>query len=316
MFSMTCMDSVQKRPVNGTPTASTKNGHLPPGVPLGEVADATGIRFAVVKTPVLRLLERARLLRPAFRAYERALALGARLRTRGRQAEVGDDGLPLPPPALVVRVAGTSDTTWFLEGGRLGAEAIRAALERNGTSIDDVDTLLDFGCGCGRVTRRWAGLDAVAVHGTDADGRAVEWCRHNLPFATFARNELAPPLGFADATFGLAYGLSVLTHLPEPLQRPWLVELHRVLRPGAWLIVSVHGAHYLPRLDDAERSRFAAGDLVVRWEDAAGSNLCAAYHPRPYLERQADAAGFVLAEFVEEGAEGNPFQDLYVLRKR
>jgi SAM-dependent methyltransferase len=271
-----------------------------------------------VKAQVLRLLERARLLRPAFRAYEGSVALAARARARPRGTSGGtaDDGLPVPPPALIVRVAGTADTAWFLEGGRLGADAIRSALERNGARIEDLHALLDFGCGCGRVTRRWAGLGGVDVRGTDRDERAAEWCRANLPFATFERNALEPPLVFDDASFDLVYALSVLTHLPEALQRPWLTELHRVLRRGGWLIVSVHGAHYLPRLDAAERARFAAGELVVRWEDAAGSNLCAAYHPRPYVERELLAPGFELAEFVEEGAKGNPFQDLYVLRKQ
>lgn len=287
------------------------------GCPWGRF-DGRGIRFAVVKTQVLRLLERARLLAPAFRAYEGALALGARIRARPLDAGelLADDGLPVPPPALIVRVAGTADTDWFVQGGRLAADAIRSALERIGARVDELGALLDFGCGCGRVTRRWAGLQGVGVHGTDRDERAVEWCRANLQFATFERNGLEPPLAFHDAKFDLVYGLSVLTHLPEGLQRPWLTELHRVLRPGGWLIVSVHGAHYLPRLDDAERARFAAGELVVRWEDAAGSNLCAAYHPRPYVERELLGAGFELAEFVEEGAKGNPFQDLYVLRKR
>jgi len=42
------------------------------------------------------------------------------------------DGLPLPPPDLRVRVAGTADIAWFLEGGRLGEETIRGALDRAG----------------------------------------------------------------------------------------------------------------------------------------------------------------------------------------
>jgi len=272
---------------------------------------ASRLRFAVVKARLLRLLERTRLLRPAFRAYEALLSL----RVRRGSGPHPDDGLPLPPPALIVRVAGTPDAGWFLESGRLAAEAIRDSLERDGAPVDTLGAILDFGCGSGRVTRRWAGLHGVGVSGSDRDERAIEWCRRNLPFAEFETNGLAPPLAFDDDAFDLVYALSVLTHLPEELQLLWLRELRRVLRRGGRLLVTTHGAHYLPRLDAAERDRFESGQLVVRWEEAAGSNLCAAYHPRSYVERALPATGFELAEFVEEGAKGNPDQDLYLLRK-
>jgi SAM-dependent methyltransferase len=264
-----------------------------------------------VKAPLLRLLERTRLLRPAFRAYEALLSVRVR-----RRPAPPDDGLPVPPPALIVRVAGTPDAAWFLESGLLAADAIRDALERDGTPVDTLDAILDFGCGSGRVTRRWAGLHAVGVYGCDRDERAIEWCRRNLPFADFETNGLAPPLAFDDEAFDLVYALSVLTHLPEQLQLLWLRELHRVLRTDGRLLVTTHGAHYLSKLDDAERARFEAGELVVRWEEAAGSNLCAAYHPRSYVERTLLPQGFELADFVAEGAKGNPAQDLYLLRKR
>jgi SAM-dependent methyltransferase len=265
-----------------------------------------------VKAPLLRLLERTRLLRPAFRTYEALLALQA----RRRPAPTPTDGLPMPPPALVVRVAGTPDATWFLESGRLADEAIRDVMQRDGAPVETLTAILDFGCGCGRVTRRWAGLHGIRVSGSDRDERAIEWCRRNLPFAEFETNGLAPPLVFDDEAFDLVYALSVLTHLPEELQLLWLRELHRVLRPGGRLVVSTHGEHYASRLDAGERARFEAGELVVRWQEAAGSNLCAAYHPRSFVESTLLPAGFALADFVEEGAKGNPAQDLYLLRKR
>jgi SAM-dependent methyltransferase len=264
-----------------------------------------------VKAPLLRLLDRTRLLRPAFRTYEALLAL----RARKRSAPTPADGLPMPPAALIVRVAGTPDAAWFLESGRLAEEAIRDVLQGDGAPVETLGAILDFGCGCGRVTRRWAGLHGVNVSGSDRDERAIEWCRRNLPFAAFESNGLAPPLVFDDNAFDLVSALSVLTHLPEELQLLWLRELHRILRPGGRLVVSTHGAHYLSRLNAAERARFEAGELVVRWEEAAGSNLCAAYHPRSYVERTLLPAGFALAGFVQEGAKGNPAQDLYLLRK-
>jgi SAM-dependent methyltransferase len=261
-----------------------------------------------VKTQALRLLQRARLLGPAYRGWESVQAL----RDRGTPAAA--DGLPVPPAALRVRVAGTADVAWFLQGGRLGADSVRDALERHGARVEDLGGLLDFGCGCGRVTRNWAHLDGPSVTGSDHDGAAVEWCRRNLPFARFEVNGLGPPFAFADGTFDLVYALSVFTHLTEELQLAWMDELRRVLRPGGFLLLSVHGASYRERLSDAELERFDAGRVVVRWEGVAGTNLCSAFHPAAYVH-DVLARGFEFVEHAPEGAKGNPHQDLVLLRR-
>ncbi len=254
-----------------------------------------------MKRRLLRLLERARLLGPAFRAWETWTALRG-----GRRIEV--EGPPLPPRRLMVRVAGTADAEWFVRGGRAGYDAIAAHVPP-----DDVEAVLDFGCGCGRVTRWWHDF-AGFVAGTDLDPRAIAWCSRNLPFARFEVNGLTPPLAFADESFDLVYALSVFTHLTAELQLGWRDELRRVLRPGGALLVTTHGRSYLPRLAADERERFERGELVVRWDDLPGTNLCSAYHPEPYL-RQTFAAGFASVEIEPEGALGNPTQDVVLLRR-
>jgi SAM-dependent methyltransferase len=263
-----------------------------------------------VKAALLTLLRRLGLLRPAYRAYETLNVL----RAAGRPARAAADGLPVPPPQLIVRVAGTADVGWFLESGRLAAESVRDALARHGRRVEELGALLDFGCGCGRVTRHWAGLDRTAVHGADANAHAIAWCRANLLFARFASNGLAPPLDHTDESFDLVYALSVFTHLPEDLQHAWARELARLLRPGGFLLLTTHGERYRERLTPAERAAFDAGRLVVRWPEGAGTNLCSVFHPPSYVEERL-AAGLDVLEFVPEGARGNPHQDLYLLRK-
>jgi SAM-dependent methyltransferase len=263
-----------------------------------------------VKAGALNLLRRIGLLRPAYRTYETLNAL----RAAGRPAPAAQDGLPVPPRRLIVRVAGTADVGWFLESGRLAAESVQASLARHGRRIDELGSLLDFGCGCGRVTRRWAGLDRTAVHGADANERAVAWCRANLPFARFVSNGLAPPLEHADESFDLVYALSVFTHLPEDLQLAWMRELERLIRPGGFLLLTTHGERYRERLSHDEQAAFDAGRLVVRWPEEAGTNLCSAFHPPSYVKERL-AARLDVAEFVPEGAKGNPHQDLYLLRR-
>jgi SAM-dependent methyltransferase len=239
---------------------------------------------------------------PAFRAWEALQAVAPR-----RSPAV--DGPPLPPRRLMVRVAGTADADWFLRSGRAAYDAILAHVP-----LAELADVLDFGCGCGRVTRYWAEFPG-GVSGSDLDRPAVEWCRRNLPFARFEVNDLAPPLPFGDGSFDLVYALSVFTHLTEPLQLAWRDELRRVVRPNGVLLLTTHGSAYRRRLEPAERNRFDRGDLVVRWGDAPGTNLCSAYHPEPYL-RGTFADGFELLELEFEGATGNPTQDLIVYRRR
>lgn len=208
----------------------------------------------------------------------------------------------------MVRVAGTADGDWFLRSGRAAYDAIAAHV-----TVNDAAAVLDFGCGCGRVLRYWSGHSG-AVAGCDRDAGAVEWCSANLPFARVQGNELDPPLAYAGESFDLVYALSVFTHLTAELQEAWRDELRRVLRPGGHLLVTTHGASYLSRLEPDERARFEQGELVVRWDELPGSNLCSAYHPEPYVHELL-AHGFELVELAPEGALGNPTQDLIVLRR-
>ena len=219
---------------------------------------------------------------------------------------------PLPPARLVFRVAGTLDRQWFLDSGLRAAQSIRGTLSGHGVAVEALSSVLDFGCGCGRVIRHLLGLPGQ-LHGCDRDATAVRWCRRHLPPAAFAVNAIEPPLPYRDGQFALIYALSVFTHLPARLQQEWMRELRRVLAPGGHLLVSVHGAAYRDGLPEDERREFLAGRLVVR-DGPAGSNLCAAYHPEPYV-REVLARDFSLVDFVVEGALGNPRQDLLLLRK-
>jgi SAM-dependent methyltransferase len=223
------------------------------------------------------------------------------------------DGLPIPPASLRILVAATPDVAWFLESGRRGADSIRAVLERNEIALENAAPLLDFGCGCGRVLRHFAPLGG-GIHGTDLNPALVKWCRGHLRFGRFDTNALEPPLPFEDGRFGLVYALSVFTHLPEALQAVWMQELRRVLRAGGHLILTTHGARYLAGLGPRDRERFEAGQLVVRRDDRPGSNVCGAYHPPAYV-REHLARGFEVVDFVPEGATGNPWQDLWLLRR-
>ncbi|HKB20203.1 MAG TPA: class I SAM-dependent methyltransferase [Gaiellaceae bacterium] len=266
-------------------------------------------RLRSARNATLRALDRMSLLAPVYRAYERARAV----RASERWEDAGD--LPVPPSRLRVEVAGTPGIEWFLESGRQQAEIIRSAAERNAGPLEELGLMLDFGCGCGRVLRHWAGLGGSEIHGSDYNERLVGWCAANLPFVTASVNRLDPPTGYEDGQFDLVYAISVFTHLPHDLERGWIDELSRITAPGGLLLLTTHGDAYADRLDADERARYDSGEPVVRWPGVAGSNLCTTFHPEPYVRAHL-APGLELLELAPDGGTvGSRRQDLVVFRK-
>ncbi len=264
--------------------------------------------------PVMRIDGWA--LRRCFRLYEwfRTLERKISVRNRGYSTNVAPDGLPLPPATLRMRVAGTADIASFLQGGELAAHAVRELLATGGRPVERCSAILDFGCGCGRVLRQWKDLTGTAFHGTDLNAELVEWCRRQLPFASSSVNALEPPTSFDSESFDAIYAFSVFTHMPGEVQKRWLQEFLRILKPRGLLIFSTHGGYYAPRLRGDDRRRFLNGELVVRFGSAAGSNLCSSFHPEAFVLREL-APGWEVTAFTPEGARGNPRQDAWVFRR-
>src|SRR5262245_17478914 len=217
-----------------------------------------------------------------------------------------EDGLPLPPPDLIALVAGQLKPSDFYAAGRFGAIWIRELVERNGIDLRKLDSILDWGCGCGRVVRHWRQLTGASLFGCDYNPYLVHWCNENLPFGDFRVNELEPPLPFDDESFDLIYGLSVFTHLDEAQQLAWMADLRRVLRPGGALLLTFHGRARVEELRgtqwyDEVSPLFDSGELVVLAGELAGTNRCATYHPERYI-REVLAGDLEVVHYAPSGA--------------
>ena len=274
-----------------------------------------GIEKAV-RSFLIRTVDALRLGVPLRNAYHELKYLKdfqavARNRRFSRSREAG--ALPFPPPRLIFRVAAHFDIEQFEATGRWAAGFITDTLDKNGLNIGSFPAILDFGCGCGRVLRHWAGLHGPRIYGTDYQRPLVNWCRRNLPFCHVEQNGLRTPLSFPDGTFGFIYAISVFTHLDHDGQRFWIDELDRVLGKGGALFLTVHGTTRVAELAAEEQRLFQEGRPIVRQEHYSGANVCATYHPPRYV-REVLCSRFKLLDFIPGGAR-DANQDVYLFRK-
>jgi hypothetical protein len=112
----------------------------------------------------------------------------------------------------------------------------------------------------------------------------------------------------------------VFTHIDEAAQFAWLAELKRIAKPGARLILTVHGEHiYRQTLRPNELAALQKkGFLFVtgqtgRWKlDGLPDSYQTSFHAKEYVAREWPRYFQILAH-VEKGMAAN--QDAVVLAK-
>jgi SAM-dependent methyltransferase len=191
-----------------------------------------------------------------------------------------------------------------------------------GYPLDSFHSILDFGCGCGRVLRFFPANrpPSSRTHGTDIDAEAIEWCTKNIPGVDWRANPFTPPLEYGDATFDFVFSISVFTHLNEEMQHAWLRELHRVTKPGGVLLLTLHGEnayHTLPAADQAKlRTQgilFVTGATGLLKLDGLPDFYQTTYHTRDYIDREWSKV-FRIISYIPRGI--NAHQDAVLLQRQ
>lgn len=261
-----------------------------------------------LKRLILITVRRAGLNRQAFRAWEQITA------ARAPKNYVAPDGLPMPPPLLQIRVAGSANPDSFLLYGLLGRQRVGEVLERHGVAGGH---MLDFGCGCGRTARFFADWSGE-IHGCDYNPDLIEWCQASLPFLKARVNNLEPPLPYHDYQFDAVYALSVWTHFRGALQHAWMSEMQRVIKPGGLLIFTTQGDYARRELERLDRrallNSYNSGELVVSDTNLEGTNFCVAYAPPSWVRREL-LNGWQELEHIPGGSVMTGGQDLWVVKR-
>jgi SAM-dependent methyltransferase len=237
---------------------------------------------------------------------------------------------PFPPPHLMQIVSGLTSQADFAAHG---VTLYRAIQDASPKPLADYRSILDFGCGCGRLGRMFKGHPGK-ITGCDIDGRLVDWVNSNLPHMTAVRTEPAEPLPFEDDSFDGVISVSVFSHLDENTQKLYLGELKRVSASGAYLFLTTHGERALARALNEDRIFEMLGILRADLNRAA-TGMNEGHHnfilqPSGHLTSEDYKYGItfipesyvrrVWTEFFDVaaivGGAIHDFQDIVVCRKR
>ena len=232
-------------------------------------------------------------------------------------------GQAVPPPRLRYWVHGDIRRETFLVAGINAFADIYSLIERYGGFPEGRCRLLDFGCGCGRVTRYFLEQKRdFEIWATDIDNECIQWNKEHLSSrVNWQLNNDHPPLPFDDGFFDVIYANSVFTHLDEQRQFEWLQELSRVLVDGGAAVFTVHGETGWKDLEDDELQRamrrkgFYFKQINTGIRNFAGfpDFYQSAYHSRHYV-LQIWARYFDQITYIDAGIDG--YQAAVVLRKK
>lgn len=174
---------------------------------------------------------------------------------------------PFPPVELMANVSGLQNERDFAAHG---TDIYRALEASSPKPMSEYRSILDFGCGCGRLARMFKGHPG-RIAGCDIDARHVEWINDNLDYMEAKVSKVSPPIPYATGEFEAIISISIFTHLSESSQDEFLAELHRVCAPDGKLFLTVHGQRALDRalnepviraMLDMDDRRFEAAQLA------------------------------------------------------
>ena len=123
------------------------------------------------------------------------------------------------------------------------ADSVVQTLKECGLAFTPGETYVDFGSSSGRTVRTlWAAYPKCHWVGIDPVKSSIEWASQAFPDIRFIQNEFWPPVN-AVSNSSLAGGIamSVWSHFSEAAAIAWLDEMHRLLRPNGFMVITING---------------------------------------------------------------------------
>ncbi|UJP03505.1 MAG: class I SAM-dependent methyltransferase [Nitrosomonas sp.] len=234
--------------------------------------------------------------------------------------------IPVPDGALVFLTQGHSQTEEYQNGIIPAVLTMQSYLQKSGVDIEQIKTLLDFGCGSGRLLVGWHMITPlIRLYGCDLNPQLIQWAQQHLPQPIDCQlSHLNPPLPYQDHQFDFIYLISVFTHLSLETQKQWIQEFKRILRKGGYLMVTLHGELYVRNSFDQQHVHFLAFDRTGYAEEGQasveGENFYRAFHRFDFVTELF--AGFAIKGYFPNGNDKHrntlfqvaQSQDVYVMQ--
>lgn len=135
-------------------------------------------------------------------------------------------------------------------------------LEGLGAELRSADTVLEIGCGVGRMTRALAGRSqqVIALDVSDEMLRRASEQNPHLGNVRWTLGDGVSLEGIADGSVDACVSVVVFQHLPDPaVALSYVREVGRVLKAGAWAAIQVSND------PDAHRARGRRWDRIRAW---------------------------------------------------
>jgi SAM-dependent methyltransferase len=185
------------------------------------------------------------------------------------------------------------------------------------------ERILDVGCGPGRVARLLTDYlsDRGSYEGFDVMAENIDWCRRTIATRRsrfrFVHvnlfNEMYNPQGdiqpsmfmfpYPESEFDLVFAFSVFTHMLPSDVRQYLLEVHRVLKPGARCLMTFFLLS--ERSESAIRSGRAARVFATQGHgyrsDSARIHERAVAYKEEWLRNMLGSSGLSVAEPIHYG---------------
>ncbi len=154
-----------------------------------------------------------------------------------------------PHSSVQIGTNGSADEQAMVSAHALWLYASEYAIAY-GFPLNEGGSVLDVGCGWGRITRTFMrDVSPANLVGVDIDPKALLTTEVLGVPAQLVQTYPDKPLPFPDHSFNVAICYSVFTHLPEKVATDLIRDITRVLKPGTLLVFTVEDGAFLDYLE-------------------------------------------------------------------
>jgi len=136
----------------------------------------------------------------------------------------------------------------YFSKGAAAVSQFEDVLTTAGRSYHQIDSILEFACGYGRMTRFLVHqMPRHKITVSDIDARAVDFTARTFGVRGFYSVSDAKELRWAER-YDAVLVVSLFSHLTLSVWTPWLKRLYELLNPKGLLLFTTHGLHAYKQL--------------------------------------------------------------------